>query len=313
MLSRTASQLYWLSRYMERAENMARILDVAFAVSLLPNQTHKRLNWLAPLTITGTVEPYRERFGDALSGDEVLNYLAFDSDNSSSIFSSLRAARENAHAVRGKIPSELWECINATWLEIKDHTPETMRAMGISSYFEWIKERSHLFRGVNYGTMRRDDAFRFLRLGTFIERADNTARILDVKYHILLPHSEDVGGAVDYYQWGALLKSVSALVAYRSAYRDVITPRNVAELLVARDDIPRSLHACLNEIESILPQIEGSAGSPAKRLSAELHAALHYADMDSILESGLHEYLTQFLEDINTLGQRIHSAYWVSH
>lgn len=309
MLSRTASQLYWLSRYMERAESMARILDVAFTVSLQPNHPHKRLDWMAPLTITNTLEGYRSQFGQSVQGDQVLNFMVFEPSNPSSIWNSLRAARENAHAVRGKIPAELWESINSTWLEMRGHTPDSMRQMGVSNFFEWIKERSHMFRGITYSTIRRDDTYRFLRLGTFIERADNTARILDVKYHLLLP-SVTGSSAADYYQWSALLNSVSGLVAYRSIYRDVITPRNVADLLILRDDMPRSLHTCLSEIQSILPFIEGSAGSTAKRRAAELHAGLRWGAIDDIFAIGLHEYLEEFLVNINELANSIHTAYW---
>ena len=310
MLSRTASQLYWLSRYMERAESMARILDVAFTVSLQPTHAHKRLDWMAPMTITNTMDAYRHRYGNNVQGDQVLDFLVFDVENPSSIWNSLRAARENAHAVRGKIPAELWESINATWLEMRNHTPASMRQMGVSSFFEWIKERSHMFRGVTYSTMRRDDSFRFQRLGTFIERADNTARILDVKYHLLLPSVTGVGSAADYYQWSALLNSVSGLVAYRSIYRDVITPRNVADLLLLREDMPRSLHTCLSEIQAILPYIEGPAGSQAKRRAAELHAGLRWGDIEHIFAIGLHEYLEEFLVSINELAHCIHTAYW---
>lgn len=309
MLSRTASQLYWLSRYMERAESMARILDVAFTVSLQPS-ANKRLDWMAPMTITNTLENYRGAYGSNIQGDQVLEFLVLDSNNPSSIWSSLRSARENAHAVRGKIPAELWESINATWLEMRAHTPDTLRQMGVNNFFEWIKERSHIFRGVIYSTMRRDDTFRFLRLGTYIERADNTARILDVKYHLLLPSVSAAGSAADYYQWSALLNSVSGLVAYRSIYRDVITPRNVADLLILREDMPRSLHTCLAEIHSILPSIEGSAGSEAKRRAAELYAGLRWGDIDQIFEHGLHPYLEQFLGSINELAVCIHRAYW---
>ncbi len=148
-------------------------------------------------------------------------------------------ARENARAVRGAITSEMWEVLNSTWLEMQHMDEEKMHARGVSAFFDWVKERSHLFRGVTFGTMHRDDAYEFARLGTHMERADSTARILDVKYHILLPSVKDVGGAVDYYQWSAVLRSVAAFEAYRKVYRDVITPLKLAELLILRDDLPQ--------------------------------------------------------------------------
>ena len=175
----------------------------------------------------GIAEQFAEHHSE-ISQDNVIHFMALDEDNPVSIKNSLHAARESARAVRGTITSEMWEALNHTWLQMNGKQMRNIEHDGISSFFEWVKERSHLSRGITYGTLLRDDAFRFLRLGTFLERADNTARILDVKYHILLPSLADVGGAADYYQWGALLRSVSAFDTYRRVYRDVITPRRVA-------------------------------------------------------------------------------------
>ena len=217
-------------------------------------------------------------------------------------------ARENARAVRGAITGEMWESINATWLELNRMSP-TLSGNRLTPFFDWVKERSHLFRGVTLGTILKDDALNFIRLGTFLERADNTARILDVKYHILLPSVKDVGGAADYYQWGALLRSVSAFEAYRKIYRDVISPLRVAELLVLRADMPRSLHACLNEVDSTLEIINGSTGREARRCAGEMHAALHFSRIEDIFADGLHEYLTDFLGRTASLSKEIRSAY----
>ena len=166
-----------------------------------------------------------------------------------------------------------------------------------------------MFRGVTLGTIQKDIALSFIKLGTFLERADNTARILDVKYHILLPSVHDVGGAADYYQWGSLLKSVSAFEAYRKIYRDVISPLRVAELLILRDDMPRSLHACMNEVEAALIDINGSSGREARRLVGEQHAALHFGLIDDVFSQGLHECLTDFLARTDLLGREIRNAY----
>lgn len=311
MLSRTAAQLYWMSRYMERAENMARILNVIHKISLLPQAPGYRLDWRALLSITGTLSDYQQKFGE-ISEDNILFFLTLDQENPASIYNSLRLARENAHAVRGRITSEMWESINATWLDMKEHNLTSMQLMGTSAFFEWIKERSHLFRGVTYGTILRDDTYRFLRLGTFIERADSTARILDVQYHILMSQDRLANAALEYYQWGALLRSVSAFVAYRTIYRDQLKPESVAELLILRADMPRSLHACLDEIQQLLHQIEGDAGRRAQWLAEELHASLHYASINDIFEHGLHEFLVQFLNRIHELGNRIQQAYLVA-
>jgi uncharacterized alpha-E superfamily protein len=205
----------------------------------------------------------------------------------------------------------MWEVINSTWLEMS-RLSQTMSDESFTEFFEWVKERSHLFRGVTLGTILKDIALNFIRLGTFLERADNTARILDVKYHILLPSVADVGGAVDYYQWGSLLKSVSAFEAYRKTYRDVISPLRVAELFILRDDMPRSLHACMNEVETALIAINGTSGREARRLAGEIHAQLHFGRIEDVFTCGLHEYLTAFLENTDLLGGEIRSAY-LSH
>ena len=180
---------------------------------------------------------------------------------------------------------------------------------GVSNFFDWVKNRSHLFRGVTYGTMLRDEAYSFIRLGTFIERADNTARILDVKYHTLLPSLGDVGGAVDYYQWGSLLRSVGAFESYRKIFRDQITPSRVAELLILRDDVPRSLHASLNELYDILKLLSDSDRHEPERLAGEVHAQLHYGRTEQIFKLGLHEYLMQFLDKIEALNTEINRHY----
>ena len=308
MLSRVASRIFWMSRQMERAENMARILGVTSNMVLFGNKDTREQNLLAPLTITGTAEAYFER-AKPLTFDSLVQFLALDEDNPSSIYSCLRWARDNAHAVRWQITSEMWETLNATWLEMKAVKKSALSgADGATKFFDWVKERSHLFRGVTYGTILRGEAFHFSRLGTHLERADNTARILDVKYHIILPRVEDVGGALDYYQWTSLLRSVSGFETYRALYRDQILPIRVAEMLVLERRMPRSLASCFDFITESMDRIEGSDRA-AKRLASELHARLTHADIEEIFQGGLHEYLTEVLEDINELGARIQTAY----
>jgi uncharacterized alpha-E superfamily protein len=309
MLSRTADNLFWMARHIERAENTARVLDVAHSTSLLPldiEGTDAYL-WYAPLNITGCADSYEVKHGLARS-DAVTRYMALGVDNPASIYNCLWAARENARAVRGAITSEMWEVINDTWLELNTLSGQ-MDYDKLQNFFDWVKNRSHLFRGVTLGTIRKDIALSFIKLGTFLERADNTARILDVKYHILLPSVGDVGGAADYYQWGSLLKSVSAFEAYRKVYRDVISPLRVSELLIFRDDMPRSLHACMNEVEAALIDINGSSGQEARRLAGEQHASLHFGRIEDAFTQGLHEYLTDFLQSTAMLSREIRDAY----
>ncbi len=316
MLSRVANSLYWISRHVERAENTARMLDVTYRMSLLPYRVLESGQawaepWALPLIISGLATAYYERYPGALSPNRVLRFMVLDPLNPSSIYSCIHSARESARTVRGAITSEMYEDLNALWLNLRVRDFESIAAEGISEFFDYIKMRSHQFRGVTFGTMLRDESYHFMRLGTFIERADNTARILDVKYHTLLPSVGDVGGAVDYYQWGALLRSVSAFDAYRKIYRDVITPLRVIELLVLRDDVPRSLHVCMNEIYNILTEIADASSREPERLAGELHAQLHYGRAEKIITFGLHEYLMDILDKLHSLNDEINQHFLV--
>lgn len=311
VLSRSADHLYWISRYMERAENTARILDVSDRMGLLPTSSTGG-EWDAVLQITGDISAFHQKFPEATAAN-VISHLTLDPDNPSSIYSTVRAARENARAERVGITTEMWEALNSTWLEISNLTAARLASRGYRNFFDWIKERSHLFRGATVATMLRDERYHFLRLGTFLERADNTARILDVKYHILLPDTDDVGGAIDHFQWGALLRSVSAYRNYHHAYKQVITPINVADLLIFNDAFPRSLHSCHDELVSLLDDISGPRGNEAARQSGEIHAMLHYGRIETVFKQGLHEYLSDFIVRNNQLSSEIQAAYLVAH
>jgi len=310
MLSRVASNLYWMSRYVERAENTARVLDVAWRMSLLVKEPKLQdQEWFAPLNITGTLFPFSGRH-NLVCAREVLHFMALDPDNPSSIYACARHARENARAVRGSITSEMWEVLNSTWLEMQQMDEDKMEQRGVSAFFDWVKERSHLFRGVTFGTMHRDDAYDFARMGTHMERADSTARILDVKYHILLPSVKDVGGAVDYYQWSAVLRSVSAFETYRKVYRDVITPLKLAELLILRDDIPRSLRFCLRQVHETLGHVQNAQSGETLRRAGQVLSALQYGRISEIFAGGLHEYLTEFLDSSQALSSHIQRSFF---
>lgn len=312
MLSSTAEHLYWMARSMERAENTARMIDVTYRMSLLKQPVDEpHQEWRAMLSISGLHEDFEARYGEPNSSN-VLHFMALDEENPGSIYNSIFNARENARAVRGSITSEMWEALNATWLEMRRIYTEGIAEDGISRFFDWVKERSHLSRGLTYGTMLRDDAFRFLRLGSFFERADNTARILDVKYHILLPSANDIGGAADYYQWSAVLRSVSAFESYRKVYRGQITPKRVAELLILRPDMARSLITCMNEVNQLLSEINAPRSGELIRRWGQLHGELRYGSIDDIFQYGLHEYLSEFLERIYDLGDLINKTYFWS-
>jgi len=239
-----------------------------------------------------------------------MRYMVSDAANGSSIRNCLQAARENARAVRGTLTTEVWETQNQTWLEFQRMVASDSFLRDPSAMFEWVKFRSHLSRGVTVGTMLQDEAFHFLRIGSFLERADNTARLLDVKFHAV--ESEYYGGSngggggkdieVDFYHWSGILRSVSGFEVYRKAYRNVIRPEKVAELLILRPDMPRSLAACMHEVVTNLKMVANEQSTETLRRAGRLQADLQYGRIDEILATGLHAYLTQFLDRVGTLG-----------
>ncbi len=309
MLSRTADHLFWMSRYIERAESLARLLDVTWQMSLVPQSlAAANQNWNAIIALNSLEEKFADRYS-AVNAENVLRFMVSDTGNHASILSCLRLTRENAHAVRGTITSEMWETMNSTWLEAREKSFEQIANAGVGEFFDWVKMRSSLSRGTTLGTLLQDEAYHFIRLGTLLERADNTARILDVKYHVLRPYGDE--GATDFYQWGALLRSVSAFEVYRKAYRDVITPERVAELLILRSDMPRSLHFCMNGVVKNLELIANRQSVETQRQAGLLHAQLHYARIEDILEHGLHEYLTDFMDRIYMLGDGVSKNFLV--
>jgi uncharacterized alpha-E superfamily protein len=305
MLSRTADHLFWMARYTERAENTARMLDVNVQTSMLPQSVEEdQQGWRAMLGISELQSAYDQKHS-SLQAREVIDFMVRDPDNPSSITACLTEARENARAVRGTLTTEVWEIQNQTWLDMQKRLDSDLLEDDPSKFFEWVKFRSHLSRGVTVGTMLRDEAVHFIRLGTFLERADNTARILDVKFHGGKGGANDVMSQRDFYYWGALLRSVSGFEIYRKVYRDVITPARIAELLMLRGDMPRSLLACMDEVVQNLREVRNAASADTERCAGKLHAELKFGRIDDILEAGLHDTLTAFLSDINELGNRV--------
>ncbi len=311
MLSRTADHLYWMGCYFERAENTARLLDVTWQMSLVPQSVEvANRSWLAALNCNGLTQAYQERHG-AVEGAKVLHFMTLDEQNPASIYSCLRSARENAHAVRGTLSQEVWETANATWLEMTQRASRFLSETDYGEFFEWVKTRSSLSRGVTFGTMLHDEAFHFIRLGIYLERADSTARFLDVKNHLLAVGLTS-GGAGDYYQWGALLRSVSAFEIYRRVYRDVITPTRVAELLILRENLPRSLLACMEMVNTTLGKVANQHSAETCRLAGQLHAELRYARIEDIIRDDLHQFLAGFTARIHDLGHRIRQDFLMS-
>jgi uncharacterized alpha-E superfamily protein len=311
MLSRTADHLYWMSRYMERAENTARMLDVNYQTSLLPQGADTaEQGWRGMLSISELTALFGQRY-DSADARSVMDFMVRDEGNLSSIWNCLRAARENARAVRGALTTEVWETTNQTWLEFNRQLKAGAFERDPGAFFEWVKFRSHLSRGVTVGTMLQDEALYFLRIGTFLERADNTARLLDVKFQALAggedfgvtPDKE--GQEVDFYHWSAILRSVSGFEIYRKVYRNVIVPEKVAELLILRPDMPRSLAACMNEVVVNLDLVANAQSHETRRRAGRLKSDLRYGRIDEILATGLHAYLTQFLDRVNDIGAGI--------
>jgi uncharacterized alpha-E superfamily protein len=305
-----------MSRYTERAENTARMLDVNYQTSLLPqSEAVAQVGWQGLLSISELLPLYTEHYG-AIQARDVMDFMVKDESNPSSIMSCLTAARENARAVRGTLTTEVWETQNQTWLEVKRMLKEGEFEADPAQFFEWVKFRSHLSRGVTVGTMLMDEALYFMRLGTFLERSDNTARLVDVKFHAV--ESDFFGVAsekdqeYDFYHWSAILRSVSGFEIYRKVYRDVIKPERVADLLILRPDMPRSLHASLNEVVNNLALVASDPNSETLRRAGKLRADMKYGRIDEILATGLHAYLVQFLDRVNDLGARISREFLVA-
>ena len=317
MLSSTADHLFWMARYTERAENTARMLDVHLQSSLLAggkSEEQRSQAARAMLTISELEPAYHEAHGD-ISSDSVLRFMVADSGNASSIYSALYAARENARAVRGALTTELWETVNVTWLELQERLASDVWTQDMPAFFTWVKHRAHLTRGVTSGTMPRDDAYRFVALGNSLERADNVARLLDVKFFegaaIEAENWDEMVEKGEYYHWAAILRSVSGFEIYRKTYKGAITPARVAELLILRADMPRSLMATMNALCSQLERLANKRSNQTIRQAGLLQAQIQFAHIDDILQQGLHIYLTQFLERINVIGRGISQDFLV--
>ncbi|MFM7737627.1 MAG: alpha-E domain-containing protein [Alphaproteobacteria bacterium] len=295
MLGRTAEDLFWLSRYVERAENTARLVEVAYRIGLMPRDGGGRFDeWRSALTSSGSERGYLERHGE-LDAGKVVDWMVFDGDNPSSVRACLDVARQNGRAQRTALTQDMWESLNTTWIELGglDRARGRMEIGDLVAVLDWVKQRSALFRGSLTGTILRNDTWAFSQLGAFVERADNTARILDVKYYVLLPEAGMVGGGVDERQWGAILRSVSAHRSYQWVYRDAYRPWNVAELLILNRQMPRSLAFAYDRLVAALELLAELHGvrlpsGDAARATAEI---LRNRDVGEIFQAGLHEFL----------------------
>jgi uncharacterized alpha-E superfamily protein len=292
---------------MERAETLARALDVQYRLSLLPQPAPSiAAGWLDTLDELGLLPAFREKHGE-IDAERPMQFIAFDRDCIGSIHGCLHIARENARAVRGAITSEMWETMNATWLEMRHATMRTQRG-GFSEFIEWVKHRSQLLRGVLMGTMLRDEGYSFIRMGMSLERADGTARILGAR----LATSSGGTGVGSYYQWSVLLRAMSAFENYRKLYRDAVLPERVAELLVLRDDDPRSLRRAVDDLYSNLRAVANHQSRETERRTGELDAMLRFGRMESLAGDNLRRFLDDCVNRLRDIDRRISGDFLVN-
>ncbi len=311
MLSRTADNLYWLARYIERAEYLARTIDATLRLTSLPVSYSGATNeWESAIATAGMAYEFYAVYDEA-NEHNVIEFLAFSPSNPSSIRNCIETARHNARAVRTALTTAMWDTLNGAWLDMQQWTGSTHSRNDIANFLRFTQETSLRFDGSAYRTMLRNDSYWFSRLGLHIERADNTARILDVKYHMLLPDSEHIGGPLDYYQWTSILRSVSAATAYHWVYRETIKPWLIADLLILKETLPRSLASCYGNLVRNLDQIgvAYSRQGAAQRHARGIRNRLDNSKIEDIFQSGLHEFIGEFIADNNRLGEIIAKQY----
>ena len=311
MLSRVAHSLYWMSRYIERAENIARLLEVNLQFLLdfqRYDDAHLKEHWGSILASSGDEELFAKLYSTADSRT-VTEFFSFDVRNPNSILGCVFAARENARMIRDQISLEMWETINELYLYLKARSTTDLWVSGPYEFFQDVKRSSHLFQGLTNSTYSRSEGFEFIQFAKYIERANKTTRILDVKYHIFLPSASDVGGALDTAQWQAVLRSASALEAYRRFYVREILPWKAAEFLIFSDSFPRSMHFCVAQIDEFLRRILAETGSrprtEAARASRRLLANLQSLTIDEVLRDGLHEFLAEISETLDRISEEV--------
>lgn len=313
MLSRVADNLFWLGRYAERAENGARLVDATLRLAALPSEREGDGVggvWHSAIVAAGCEASYHQRYR-TMEPEHAIHHLVFDRENPSSIVACIDAARRNGRSVRTALTQTTWEALNTLWLELDRRGAQALAADDLAAFLDWIQYSANALRGAASGTMLRSDAYWFLQLGHFIERGDNTARILDVKYHVLLPEHAPVGSAVDYFQWSALLRALSAVRTYGYVYREPVRPRNVVELVILRPEMPRSLASSLSQVDRYLLAIAADYGERhrCQDIARARYARIRDLGVDDIFAYGMHAFLTDFVEANVELGDAIAEAY----
>ncbi|MCS7062649.1 MAG: alpha-E domain-containing protein [Methylacidiphilales bacterium] len=315
MLSRVANCIYWMARYIERADNIARLVDVNLQLLLDYFQSDKtKLDqyWEPILKSLSIEEAFHAKYQLA-NTDCATDFLTFDLSNPSSIKSCIRTARENARLVRDQISTEIWEEINRLYHFVNAASAEEIWESSPSEFYRQIRQSSQIFQGLSSSTVLHDEAWEFNQIGKYLERADMTTRILDVKYHILLPRVEDVGGALDTFQWLVILRSTSAMEAYMKTYNSDVTPLQAAEFLILNNIFPRAVRFCIRLVDSALRRLahlrEGEFSHPVEKISGKLLAELDYSAIEDVFQYGLHEYLDHLQVEFNHIGEAMQQTY----
>lgn len=314
MLSRIAENLYWLARYIERAEYIARTIGASLHVTALPAAPIGKINeWESALLMADISHGFYESYPEA-NEPNVVEYLSFAASNPSSIKSCIEAARLHSRAVHTALTGEMWDTIHGASIELQEvWVKGTATREELAKFLRFVQETALRFDGSAHRIMLRDDAYWFLRLGVHLERADNTARILDAKCHVLLPEQEHVGAPLDFCQWSSILHSVSALTAYHSVYREPLKPWLIAELLILNDGLPRSLASCSGGLVRNLDRIGAAYGrhGSAQRHARGVRNRLEHSNMAEIFQHGLHEFIQEFIADNARLGEIITKQYLI--
>ncbi|MEN9841902.1 MAG: hypothetical protein RL376_1702 [Verrucomicrobiota bacterium] len=316
MLSRVANLIYWIARYLERAENTARIVEVN-AQLVLDLQSRQDADdpraWEPLVFVTGSDEKFHELYGEKVTERAVIEFMLFDKENPSSVLSCINFARENARCIRDQLSAELWETINTFYLRLKDDDFTRYAQLGAADYLAWIKTQTQLFHGVAEAMIPRTDGWWFYDLGRHLERADNISRILDIKYYMILPSVQAVGSALDMVQWASVLRSCSAFEAFRRSRRGDLDLARVVDYLLRDPAFPRSIRFAITEAEQCLQRIGAGGTRPATAsahdLVRQLRLELETTDVKTVIASGLHEYLDSIQVRIEAIHDAVQLAY----
>lgn len=312
MLSRTAESLYWIGRYMERADTMARLLEVGYRMSLMPSTgAGYRNEWASLVAAAGSSAGFEAKYGEEFRQRDVESWLFYDRDNGSSVISCLEAARQNGRAVRTALTTSMWDALNVAYLELKEIERRPRSASPLPELCDWTKRQSALLRGTTETTHLQNDGYDFLNIGSYLERGDNTARLLDVKYYVLLPTTDMVGGGVDTYQWTTLLRALSAFRSFHWTYGSEYSPRKIAHFLILNKACPRSLLHCQDKIGFHLERLARGYGHSVKAHARQrgLLAELAEARVEDIISEGLHEFLSRFINQNAALSLDVADGY----